>query len=77
MSGGSKLEPHEQELLDAMRKKPDQGPVDPTALREYQDALRAFLKQYTQQPNPSPTLDSYLVAARHLLKRSETGGENR
>ena len=73
MSGGSKLEPHEQALLKAMRKRPDAGSADAAALQQYQDALRAFVTQYGQQQNPSPAMDSYLDAARHLLRRSETG----
>jgi len=72
MSGGSKLEPHEKELLAAMRKKPATQPADPHALQAYQQSLRGFLEQYGAAETAAPPLDSYLKAARHLLERSDT-----
>lgn len=73
MSGGSKLEPYEHQLLDAMRQRPEAPVADPQGLRQYQEALRAFLAEYGQPEDPSPPLDAYLAAARHLLTRSEAG----
>lgn len=61
-SGGSKLEPFERNLLDAMRSRTNNPPAA-------QERLKKFIDEYGPNEQSSPTLQSCLKSARHLLKR--------
>jgi serine/threonine protein kinase len=61
-SGGSQLSDYEEQILSAMRMMPHDRRQAATMLRE-------LLDRFGDQPDPSPSLQACLDAARHLLER--------